>query len=107
MGAKVFKLQGTDRILYIISMFSGEVTVADQCLDLERKGQAYTRDWMEKNCKVLQVDQNMTHGLAEFGRFHAKMSESGGRVFLGFAGPLPNLFFSWSRQLHIVHDGLL
>ena len=43
----------------------------------------YTQQWMETNCKVLQVDQNMSHGLAQFGTFTSKLAEStSGRVFL-------------------------
>ena len=50
---------------------------------LARKGQLFTKQWMEANCKVVQVDQNLTHGLAEFGKFTAKLQENcNGKVFL-------------------------
>lgn len=37
-----------------------------------RKGQDWTQAWLEANAKIVTVDENLTHSMAEFAKFSTR-----------------------------------
>ena len=50
-----------------------------------RKGQNFTKQWLDKHCKLVPVEDDMGQAMAEFGRTHSAILGGSGvdRVFFG------------------------
>ena len=50
-----------------------------------RKGQNFTKQWLDNHCKLVPVAEDMGQSMAEFGRTHSAILAGSGvdRVFFG------------------------
>lgn len=60
-------------------------TIFEKSCAYARKGQEFTRQWLDKNCKLISVDRDMANAMADYGAFQTQVAASAGvgRAFLG------------------------